>query len=126
LRLGIARVYLSAWMAKPSSNPIYGVTLYPGKPGATALKTTYGWLAGKWYRGCTTSTTSVGKLFTCKVSVTMSPGSASATIAYSEGGLRKVTVPANGKRKCTLLTGCTTAKPGSVVSVGQSPVWFGP
>ena len=126
LRLGISRVYLSAWMAKPLTNPVYGVTLYPSTPGAKALKTTYGWLAGKWYRGCTTSTTSVGKLVTCKVSVTMSPGSSSATIAYSEGGLRKVTVPVNGKRRCTLLNGCTAAKPGSVVSVGQSPVWFGP
>jgi hypothetical protein len=124
LRLGIARVYVSAWQL--DDGPGYGVTFFPRTPGATALKTTYGWLAGKWYRGCTTSTTSVGKLVTCKVSVTMSPGSTSATIAYSEGGLRKVTVPANGKRKCTLLTGCTTAKPGSVVSVGQSPVWFGP
>ena len=124
LRLGIKKVYVSAW--QPEDGVGYGITLYPNEPGARALKTTYGWLAGKWYRGCTTSTTSAGNLVTCKVSLTTSPTSSSATIAYSEGALRKVKVPVNGKRRCTLLTGCTAAKPGTLVSVGGSPVWFGP
>ncbi|MFN8168725.1 MAG: hypothetical protein U0S36_08065 [Candidatus Nanopelagicales bacterium] len=104
LRFGVSRVYWSAWTPK---NSVYGVTMWPDYVGPRAQKTVYGWLAGKYWRGCVITKK---KLVTCKVSSTTSPGSRVATIVWSEGKTVKIKVPKGVKRKQSASGSISTAK----------------
>jgi hypothetical protein len=123
LRMGISRVYWSAWVPR---GPVYGITMFPGSPGAAAQRTAYAWLAGKWWRGCTTTAYSTGAFLSCKVTTTTSARSAVATIAWSEGAARRMAVPAGDHHICNAVGACTLTAPGRVVTVGASPLRFVP
>jgi polysaccharide biosynthesis protein PslG len=123
LRLGISRVYWSAWMPR---NAVYGVTMWPGYTyGPRALRTTYGWLANKWWRGCGTSRTSTGTFVTCSVSSTTSASSFTARIVWSEGKTRAYRVPSGVTKLCLVSGYCVRTAAGRTIKVGQSPVWLG-
>jgi hypothetical protein len=122
LRLGISRIYWSAWMPK---NAVYGVTMWPGYVGPRALRTTYGWLANKWWRGCVTSKRSTGTFVTCTVSTTTVATSFRARIVWSEGKTASYKVPAGVTKRCVVSGGCLATKAGKVIKIGQSPMWFG-
>ena len=123
LRFGIARVYWSAWMPR---NAVYGVTMWPGYSyGPRALRTTYGWLANKWWKGCGTASLSTGKFITCLVSNTTSATSFTARIVWSEGKTTSYKVPSGVTRLCTATGACAATKAGRVLKIGQSPVWLG-
>ncbi|MFN8168722.1 MAG: hypothetical protein U0S36_08050 [Candidatus Nanopelagicales bacterium] len=92
LRLGISRVYWSAWTPK---NSVYGVTMWPGSVGAKAQRTTHDWLVGRYWKGCEEGP---GDLVTCRVTSSTSPTSPPATIVWSEGARTTVEVPAGARR----------------------------
>ena len=105
---------------------VYGVTMWPGYSyGPRALRTTYGWLANKWWRGCGTSKLSTGTFVTCLVSSTTSASSFTARIVWSEGKTVSYKVPSGVTRLCTATGACAATKAGRVLKIGQSPVWLG-
>jgi polysaccharide biosynthesis protein PslG len=122
LRLGIARVYWSAWTPKGS---IYGVTMYPGYPAPVAQKVVYGWLAGKSWRGCTVSGPATGRLVSCLVAPSSAATSRPSTIAWSEGANKIFTVPAGATKRCSVAGVCSKVSAGQKITVSRSPIWFG-
>jgi hypothetical protein len=121
LRLGISRVYWSAWTPKSTG---YGITMYPGTLGARAQRTTYGWLANTLWRGCTVTGPAAARVVTCHVSASILASSRSATIVWSEGKTARVKVPAGNRVRCTAIGQCSAVKAGSLISVNGSPVWI--
>lgn len=117
LRLGVSRVYWSAWMPAFPAGTGYGITLYPGTRGAKGLKTTYDWVVGKRWGGCTY----VSGLVTCAVSA----GRSVWKIRWSETTAKKVVVTRGYTRVCTLENGCRTVRVGKAVTITGSPVRMG-
>ncbi len=122
LRFGIARSYWSAWMPQ---NRGYGITMWPGTIGARAQLTTYGWLAGKWFKGCGTSNLATGRFVTCLVTTTAVATSFTARIVYSEGRTRTYVVPSGVTKVCYASGTCLAVTRGQVIKVGQLPAWLG-
>jgi polysaccharide biosynthesis protein PslG len=114
IRLRIARTYWYAW--SPPTN-LLGITLFDRTTGAAAYQTTFDWTANAWV------TCRTGPVNSCVIDRSASR----AEVAWTSAGhAQPYVVPANATRACTALNACRAVPPGSTVSVGRMPIWFGP
>jgi len=112
LRLGVDRAYWYYWA--PNAN-LVGIQMQPGTPGAIGYQTATDWLDGAYY-SCTT-----GDVNTCQLGDYVNP----QVIAWASKGSGTFTVPANATRQCDALLQCVPAVPGTVITIGSMPQWFG-
>jgi polysaccharide biosynthesis protein PslG len=112
LRLGVGRAYWYFWA--PNAN-LVGIQMQPGTPGAIGYQTVSDWLNGSYY-SCTTDTVN-----TCQLGDYANP----QVIAWASKGSGTFTVPANVTRVCDALRQCAPATPGTQVTIGSMPQWFG-
>jgi len=111
-RLGVARAYWYSWNGNPA---LVGIPMQPGSAAATAYSNVFAWLNGSYY-SCTS-----GKVNTCQLGDYTNP----QVIAWASAASGKFTVPANITRQCNALAQCTPAVPGTQVTIGNMPIWFG-
>ena len=112
VRLGIGRTHWYYWAPV---NPLLGVDTYTGTTAAVGYQTAYDWIAGAW-AGCSTA----GGVNTCD----LDKGSP-AKVAWTNSGTGTFTVPAYASKQCNALNQCSPATPGSTVTIGTDPQWFG-
>jgi hypothetical protein len=112
IRLGVDRAYWYYWFPNPN---LVGIQMIDGSPGAIGYQTVYTWLSGAYY-SCTT-----GAVNTCQLGDNVSP----EVIAWASKGSGTFTVPANATVTCNALNQCMPATPGSQVTIGSMPQWFG-
>ncbi len=89
--------------------------MQPGTTGAQGYQTIYEWLDGSYY-SCNT-----GAVNTCQLGDFAKP----EVVAWASKGSAPFTVPANVTRACDILKNCVAAVPGSTVTIGSMPQWFG-
>lgn len=112
---GIDRSYWYFWA--PADGRI-GITLQNGTPGAVGYETVNRWLAGSFF-SCNAGTSSVPS--TCQLGDNNNP----KVIAWSSTGPRTYTVPAGVQLQCDALNSCVEVAPGTQVTIGNMPLWFG-
>ncbi len=117
LRLGVSRVYWSAWMPATPAGTGYGITMYPGTRGAKGLKTTYGWVVGKRWLGCSYS----AGLVTCQVRA----GTRVNRILWTETTRKVVSVPRGFTKLCSVEGACRAVRVGLRVAITGAPIWLG-
>lgn len=113
LLLGVDRAYWYYWA--PANNRI-GITMQDGTPGAIGFQTVNSWIAGSFY-SCSTQ----GALNICNFQDNVNP----EVVVWSTEGSGSYTVPAGAIWQCNSLNQCNQVAPGSVITVGSSPQWFG-
>ena len=111
--LGVERSYWYYWA--PANNLI-GITLQDGTTGAVGYQTVNQWLAGSYYTCGTVSGTNV-----CQLGNNDNP----EAIAWVSQGSGTYTVPANATVQCDALNNCSAVTPGTQVTIGNMPLWFG-
>ena len=109
---GIDRSYWYYWF-RPDGR--LGIVMQPGTPGAIGYQTAYNWLAGSFY-SCTK-----GDVNVCQLGDNGNP----EVVVWKSSGSGTYTVPANATVQCTAMNVCTPVAPGTSVSVGSMPLWFG-
>jgi hypothetical protein len=112
LRLGVTRAYWYFWA--PNAN-LVGIQMQPGTLGAQGYQTVQEWLNGSYF-SCIS-----GSVNTCQLGDYANP----QVIAWASKGSGTFTVPANVTRSCDVLKNCVAAVPGSQVTIGSMPQWFG-
>jgi polysaccharide biosynthesis protein PslG len=113
LRLGIARTFWYAWMPP---NDLLGISMINGSAAAAAFQTTHGWVTGATV-ACSNSAVRV-----CFVNRDGVP----SQIAWkSTGAAAQYTVPSFANTSCSAAGVCTSVLPGSIVTIGRTPMWFG-
>jgi polysaccharide biosynthesis protein PslG len=112
VRLGVARAYWYYW---DSNTSLVGIELWQGTTGTAGYQTSYTWMNGKYY-SCTS-----GQVNTCQFSDAVNP----QVVAWASKGSGTFTVPANASVSCNALNQCTPVTPGSQVTIGSMPQWFG-
>ncbi len=112
LRLGVARAYWYYWS---NNSTLVGIDMFDGTTGAAGYQTVQEWLNGSYY-ACIT-----GKVNTCQLGDYAAP----QVIAWASKGSGTFTVPANVTRVCDALKNCVAATPGTQVTIGSMPQWFG-
>ena len=112
IRLGVDRAYWYFWA--PNSS-LVGIQTYNGTLGAQGLQNVQNWLSGSYY-SCTSGTVN-----TCQLGDYTRP----QVIAWASKGSGTFTVPAYVTRSCDALNQCIPAIPGSQVTIGSMPQWFG-
>jgi len=112
LRLGINRAYWYLWAPNV---PLVGIQMSPGTPGSTAYQAVENWTVGKFFN-CSTGTVNV-----CQFGNAAEPQS----VAWASSGSGTFTVPPNVTRVCDALNACLPATPGTQVTIGSMPQWFG-
>lgn len=112
IRLGVARAYWYFWA---QSVDLVGIQTYNGTIGALGYQTVYNWLNGKYY-SCTSGTVS-----TCQLGDNVNP----QVIAWASKSSGTFVVPAGVTQTCNALNQCAAAIPGSTVTIGSMPQWFG-
>jgi hypothetical protein len=112
IRLGVSRAYWYFW--SPNS-ALVGIQTYDGTLGAAGLQTVQNWLSGSYF-SCIS-----GAVNTCQLGDYANP----QVIAWASTGSSTFTVPANVSRSCDALNQCIPAIPGSQVTIGSMPQWFG-
>ena len=112
IRLGVDRAYWYFWA--PNTN-LVGIQTYDGTLGATGLQSVQNWLTNSYY-SCIS-----GAVNTCQLGDYANP----QVIAWASKGSGTFTVPANVSRSCDALNQCVPAIPGSQVTIGSMPQWFG-
>jgi Glycosyl hydrolases family 39 len=109
---GVGRAYWYYWF--PQAN-LVGIQMYDGTIGALGYQTVRGWLSGRFY-DC-----KAGAVNTCNLGDNDSP----RVVAWASKGSGTFTVPANATLTCDALNQCTPVTPGSQVTIGSMPQWFG-
>jgi hypothetical protein len=109
---GVGRAYWYYWF--PSAN-LVGIQMFDGTIGATGYQTVRGWLSGRFY-DC-----KEGAVNTCNLGDNVSP----RVVAWVAKGSGTFTVPANATLTCDALNQCSPVTPGSQVTIGSMPQWFG-
>jgi hypothetical protein len=109
---GVGRAYWYYWY--PSAN-LVGIQMFDGTVGALGYQTVRGWLSGRFY-DC-----KAGTVNTCNLGDNVSP----RVVAWASKGSGTFTVPANATLTCDALNQCTPVTPGSQVTIGSMPQWFG-
>lgn len=109
---GIDRAYWYYWY---NNSNLVGIQMYTGTDGATGYQTARNWLSGAFY-SCT-----AGSVNTCQLGDNNDP----KVVAWTEKGSGTFTVPANATSTCNALNQCTPVTPGSQVTIGYMPQWFG-
>ncbi len=112
IRLNVARAYWYYW---DKSANLVGIQMFNGTVGSTAYQTVFNWLNGKFY-SCTT-----GAVNTCQLGDNNDP----QVIAWASTGSGKFVVPPAATQTCTALNQCSAVTPGSSVTIGSMPQWFG-
>jgi hypothetical protein len=113
LRLGVARTFWYAWLPR---NNLLGITMFDGTVGAAAYRTTHDWVIGASV-ACSNSALRI-----CYVTRNGVP----SQIAWKSAGPRaSYTVPPFATTSCDATGACQPVTPGSVVSIGRMPIWFG-
>lgn len=112
IRLGVDRAY---WYFQTPSSSLVGIQMATGSAGALGYQTVQAWLNGSYY-SCTT-----GGVNTCQLGDYATP----QVIAWSSKGSGTFTVPANVTRACDATANCVPATPGTQVTIGSMPTWFG-
>lgn len=111
MRLNVARSYWYFWT--PSS-PLVGIQMFDGTPGATGYATLESWVNNTSV-GCNTGSPNV-----CNVT-----GRQPAQIAWTDSGSATFTVPDFATTMCDVMNACSPVAPGSQITIGDSPKWFG-
>jgi hypothetical protein len=109
---GVGRAYWYYWF--PNAN-LVGIQMFDGTLGAVGFETVRNWLSGSFY-SCTE-----GAVNTCQFGDNVTPKVA----AWVAKGSGTFTVPANATITCDALNQCTPVTPGSQVTIGSMPQWFG-
>lgn len=109
---GVGRAYWYYWF--PNAD-LVGIQMYDGTIGALGYQTTRNWLSGAFY-SCTE-----GAVNTCQLGDNVTP----KVVAWVAKGSGTFTVPANATITCDALNQCTPVTPGSQVTIGSMPQWFG-
>jgi len=110
-RLGIERSYWYFW---DTANPLVGIQMNDGTPGAAGFTTVQKWLKDS-YASCTTGSVNVCNL----------TGRFPAVVAWTDSGSAAYTVPGFATTMCDALNSCTPVAPGSAITIGDGPKWFG-
>lgn len=110
-RLGVDRSYWYFW---DTSNPLVGIQMFDGTAGATGYATLQSWIKDT-QTSCNTGSPNV-----CNVT-----GRQPAQIAYTDSGSAPFTVPSFATTMCDVMNSCTPVAPGSQITIGDSPKWFG-
>ena len=113
LLLGVDRAYWYYW--SPANNRI-GITMQDGTTGAVGYQTVESWSVGSFY-SCSTQ----GTLNICQFGDNDNPDVA----VWTHDSSGSYTVPATATWQCNALNQCNPVAPGSVVTIGSSPQWFG-
>jgi polysaccharide biosynthesis protein PslG len=109
---GVDRAYWYFWF---NNSPVLGIQMNNGLPAATAFQTVQSWLGGSYY-SCTQGDPNV-----CNLGDNVNV----ETVVWSSKGSGTYTVPAGVSTTCTALNQCTPVTPGSTVTIGSMPQWFG-
>ena len=112
IRLGIDRAYWYYWY--PSAN-LVGIQMYDGTVGSIGYQTVNTWLDGAFY-SCTSGTVN-----TCQLGDNTNP----KVIAWASTGQGTFVVPAGATQTCDALNQCSPVTPGTPVTIGSMPQWFG-
>ena len=112
VRLGVERTHWYFWSAPID---LLGVQVFNGTTGAAGYQTAYQWLAGAW----ATCGTEKGVNF-CD----LDKGSP-ARVAWTDKGTASFAIPSYATKRCDVLNSCTPVTPGSTVTIGTDPAWFG-
>lgn len=112
IRLGIDRAYWYYWY--PSAN-LVGIQMYDGTVGSIGYQTVNTWLDGAFY-SCTS-----GAVNTCQLGDNTNP----KVIAWASTGQGTFVVPAGATQTCDALNQCSPVTPGTPVTIGSMPQWFG-
>lgn len=112
VRLGVDRAFWYYWFPNPN---LVGIQMVDGSPGAIGYQTAYNWLNGAYY-SCTS-----GPVNTCQLGDNDNP----EVIAWASQGPGSFVVPANATLTCDAMNTCTPVIPGSPVTIGSMPQWFG-
>jgi len=113
--LGVARSYWYFWA--PSDGRV-GIVTYDGSPAATAFATIERWI-GNAFHSCNRGTN--GAANTCQLGDNVNP----EIVAWVSSGSAKFTVPASATTQCDVMNSCSAIAPGTSVTIGSSPLWFG-
>ncbi len=113
LLLGIGRSYWYFWA--PADGRV-GINMQDGTTGAIGYQTVNKWLAGSYYDCATVSGTNV-----CQMGDNNNP----EAVAWVSSGSGTYTVPAGATVQCDALNTCTAVTPGTQVTIGNMPLWFG-
>ena len=113
LMLGVDRAYWYYWA--PANNRI-GITMQDGSTGAIGYQTVNSWLAGSFY-GCSKD----GALNICNLRDNVNP----EVVVWSTDSAGTYTVPAGVAWQCNSLNQCNPIAPGTVLTIGSGPQWFG-
>jgi arabinogalactan endo-1,4-beta-galactosidase len=109
---GVGRAYWYYWF--PNAD-LVGIQMFDGTIGALGYQTTRNWLSGAFY-DC-----KEGQVNTCNLGDNVTP----KVVAWVAKGSGTFTVPANATITCNALNQCTPVTPGSQVTIGSMPQWFG-
>jgi hypothetical protein len=112
IRLGVGRAYWYYWY--PQAN-LVGIQMYEGTLGALGYQTVNGWIDGAFY-SCTTA-----QVNTCQLGDNVNP----KVIAWASKGSGTFVVPAAANWTCNALNQCLPVAPGTTVTIGNMPQWFG-
>lgn len=110
-RLGVDRSYWYFWAP---ADPLLGIQMVDGTAGATGFQTVQNWLKDS-YASCTTGAVNVCNL----------TGRFPAVVAWASTGAGAFTVPSFATTMCDALNSCTPVAPGSAITIGDGPKWFG-
>jgi len=112
LLYGVDRAYWYYWFPQ---NNLLGITFQNGTPGAVGYQTAENWLTGSYY-SCT-----AGSINVCQLGDNNNP----EVVVWSGKSGGTYTVPASATVQCDALNTCTPVVPGSTVTIGSMPLWFG-
>ena len=115
LTLGVARSYWYFWA--PADGRV-GIVTNDGTPAATAYGTIERWIGNAFY-SCGRGTN--GAANTCQMGDNNNP----EVVAWVSSGSGKFTVPAGATVQCDVMNSCSAVAPGTPVTIGSSPLWFG-
>jgi len=115
LTLGVARSYWYFWA--PADGRV-GVVTNDGTPAATAYATVERWVGNAFY-SCARGAN--GAANTCQMGDNNNP----EMVAWVSSGTGKFTVPAGATTQCDVMNSCSAIAPGTSVTIGSSPLWFG-
>lgn len=112
LLYGVDRAYWYYWFPQ---NSLLGITLQNGTPGAIGYQTAENWLVGSYF-SC-----NAGAVNVCQLGDNNNP----EVVVWASNGGGTYTVPSNATVQCDALNTCTPVAPGSTVTIGSMPLWFG-
>jgi hypothetical protein len=109
---GVQRAYWYYWY---NNSNLVGIQMFNGTYGALGYETVRNWMSGSFY-SCTEGTPNV-----CQMGDNVNP----KVVAWADSGSGTFTVPASATVMCDATNVCVPVAPGSQVTIGSMPQWFG-